>query len=129
MVENKRKVKKALKEKKIDFAINTNWPFIGPFLRFLENKGIMMELKTVTGSHIRKMLGNHIFILLYILKIIVGIPTIRGSEELLGDLGAMKLLGFNVDDLMNGICQRGNANQYGTGYKKNSICNGLLYTN
>ena len=121
MVENKRKVKKALKEKKIDFAINTNWPFIGPFLKFLEGTGIMKELKKITGSQIRKMLAPHIFILLYILKIIVGIPTIRGSEALLGDLGAMNLLGFNVDSLMDGICKRGDANQHGKGYKKNSF--------
>lgn len=117
--ENKRKVKEALKDKKIDLAINTNWPFIGPFLKFLENKGIMKELKKIMGSQIRKTLGLHIFILLYILKIIVGIPRMRGSEALLGDLGAMNLVGFNVDNLMNGLCKRGDANQHGKGYKKN----------
>jgi len=120
-------VKKALKEKKIDLAINTNWPFIGPFLKFLENKGIMKELKKITGSQIRKILGPHIFILLYILKIIVGIPKIRGSETLLGDLGAMNLIGFNVDNLMNGLCKRGDANQHGKGYKKNTVRHGCVY--
>lgn len=127
MVENKRKVKKALKDKKIDFAVNTNWPFIGPFLKFLENTDIMGCLKKVTGGQIRKMLAPHIFTLLYILKIIVGIPRIRGSEALLGDLGAMSLLGFNVDNLMNGLCRRGDANQHGKGYKKNSLCHGRVY--
>jgi len=121
VVENKRKVKKALKKKKIDFVINTNWPFIGPFLKFLEQTGTMKELKKITGSQIRKMLAPHIFTLLYILKIIVGIPTIRGSEALLGDMGAMKLVGFNVDNLMNGLCKRGDANQYGKDYKKNRL--------
>lgn len=118
MVENKRKVKKALKEKKIDLAINTNWPFIGSFLKFLESVGIMKELKKITGSQIRKIFAPHIFTLLYILKIMVGIPKIRGSEALLGDLGAMNLVGFNVDNLMNGLCNRGDANQHGKGYKK-----------
>lgn len=121
MVENKRKVKKALENKEIDLAINTNWPFIGSFLKFLESTGVMKELKKVTSTKIRKMLAPHIFTLLYILKIIVGIPTIRGSEALLGDLGAMNLAGFNVDNLMNGLCQRGDANQHGKGYKKNSL--------
>lgn len=127
MVENKRKVKKALEKKEIDFAINTNWSFIGPFLKFLESKGIMKELKNITGSQIRKILSLHIFTLLYILKIIVGIPAIRGSEALLGDLGAMNLIGFNVDNLTNGLCGRGDANQYGKGYKKNTMCHGHIY--
>ena len=129
MVENKRKVTKALKEKKIDFVINTNWPFIGPFMKFLERAGIMKELKNITGNQIRKILAPHIFTLLYILKIIVGIPKIRGSEALLGDLGAMNLVGFNVDSLRDGLCKRGDANQYGRGYKKNSLRHGRVYIN
>ena len=64
MVENKRKVTKALKNKKIDIAIDTNWPFIGPFLKFLEDKGVMDVLKKITGTQIRKMLGLNIYILL-----------------------------------------------------------------
>ena len=127
MVENKRKVKEALKEKKIDLAINTNWPFIGLFLKFLESIGIMKGLKEITGSQIRKMLAPHIFTLLYILKIIVGIPKIRGSEALLGDLGAMNLIGFNVDKLIDGLCKRGDANQHGKGHKKNSLRYGRFY--
>lgn len=118
MVENRKKVIKALKEKKIDFALHTKWPFIGQFLEFLDNTGVIKELKKITGCHIRKMVKTHIFILIYVLKIIVGIPRIRGSEVLLGDLGAMSLMGFNVDNLTDGLCQRGDANQYGEGYKK-----------
>ena len=124
VVENKGKVKKALKEKKIDFAISTNWPFLGPFMKFLERTGIIKELKNITGCHIRKMLAPHIFTLLYILKIIIGIPKIRGSETLLGDLGAMNLVGFTVDSLMDGLCKRGDVNQHGKGYKKNPLCHG-----
>jgi hypothetical protein len=120
IIEDKRKVTEALKDKKIDFAINTKWPFIGQFLKFLECLGIIKELKTITGTHLRKMIATHIFVLLYILKIIVGIPKIRGSEMLLGDLGAMSLLGLNVDKLKNGLCERGDSNQYGKGYKKNN---------
>lgn len=118
MVENKRKVTEALINKEIDLAVNTNWPFIGPFLKFLEKKGIMKALKGITAAKARKMLESYIYTLLYILKIIVGIPTIRGSANLLGDMGAMNLIGFDVDTLMNGLCQRGDANQHGKGYKK-----------
>jgi len=121
VVENANKVKKALKNKKIDIAINTNWPFIGPFMKFLENTGVMKELKKITAKQIRKMLAPHLFTILYILKIIIGIPTIRGSERLLGDMGAMNLVGFNVDNLLNGLCKRGDANQHEKGYKKNHL--------
>jgi len=119
--ENRKKVTKALKEKKIDIAVNTNWPFIGHFLKFLESMGLMKELKKITGDLKRKIIGLHVYTLLYILKIIVGIPRIRGSEALLGDMGAMHLLGFNVDKLLNGLCNRGDANQHGKDYKKNRL--------
>lgn len=65
MVENANKVKKALKNKKIDIAINTNWPFIGPFMKFLENTGVMKELKKITAKQIRKMLAPHLFTILF----------------------------------------------------------------
>jgi len=129
VVENRKIVKKALEEKKIDLAVSTNWPFIGPFLKFLENTGIMKELKEITGSQIRKMLALHIYVLLYILKIIVGIPRTRGSEALLGDLGAMSMIGFDVNSLMNGLCERGDSNQYGKGYKKTALRHGSIYIN
>lgn len=128
VVESRRKVKKALKDRKIDMVVDTNWPFIGPFLKFLESKGIMGALKKITGIQIRNMLGLNIYILLYILKIIIGIPTTRGSEALLGDLGAMRLLGFDVDSLNDGLCRRGDANQHGDGYKKNPMRHGLIYS-
>jgi hypothetical protein len=36
-------------------------------------------------------------------------------------MGAMNLVGFNVDNLLNGLCKRGDANQHGKGYKKNHL--------
>lgn len=129
MVENRKKVEKALKEKKIDVALETKWPFIGLFLKFLESKGILKELKNILGKNIRIAIAKDIVILIYIIKLIVGIPRIRGSEELLADMGAMKLLGFDVDTIQNGLCNRGDANQYGRGYKKNRWSDGPIYIN
>lgn len=129
MVENRKKVEKALKEKKIDVALETKWPFIGLFLKFLESKGILKELKNILGKNIRIAIAKDIVILIYIIKLIVGIPRIRGSEELLADMGAMRLLGFDVDTIQNGLCNRGDANQYGRGYKKNRWSNGTIYIN
>lgn len=129
MVENRKKVEKALKERKIDVALETKWPFIGLFLKFLESKGILKELKNILGKNIRIAIAKDIVILIYIIKLIVGIPRIRGSEELLADMGAMRLLGFDVDTIQNGLCNRGDANQYGRGYKKNHWSNGPVYIN
>lgn len=121
MEENKKRVKKALKDKKVDLAIITNWPFIGSFLEFLKEQDIMKYLTMIKSTRKRKILDHYIFILLYIIKLIIGIPTIRGSEALLGDMGAMKLIGFNMDQLANGLCNRGDANQHGRDYKKNHL--------
>ena len=121
MVENRRKVQAALKNKEIDTGVITKWPFIGDFIQFMQNKGIMSALKWIRGSQKRKMLGNDVYVLLYVLKLIVGIPRIRGSGSLLGDPSAMNLLGFDVDNIKNGLCNRGDANQHGSGYKKNHL--------
>lgn len=119
MVENRKEVEEALKNKEIDAVFTTKWPFLGEFLRFLEEKGVLKELKKITGSQKRKMLQCHIFVLLYIIKLIVGIPRIRGTEELLCDCGAMSLMGFDIDTLENGLCDRGDSNQHGKDLKKN----------
>ncbi len=119
MEENRQKIEEALNNKEIDAAFCTKWPFIGDFLRFLEEKGIMRELKKIVGSSKRKMIPSHIFVLLYIIKLIVGIPRIRGTEELLSDGGAMTLLGFELHALKEGMCNRGDSNQHGKELKKN----------
>jgi hypothetical protein len=129
MIENKKRVTKALKEKKIDAAIDTKWPFIGPFLKFLESKGILKELKNILGENRRISIPKSIITLMYIIKLIVGIPRIRGSEALLADFGAMRLLGFDMDTIENGSCNRGDANQYGKGYKKNHWRARSIYIN
>ena len=127
MEENRKKVREALKQKKIDIAVQTKWPFIGAFMRFLDQRGVMGELKKIQGKQKRKTLGNHIFTMLYIFKLMIGIPHIRGTEELLGDKGVMKMLGFTQEHMENGLCNRGDANQYGKDYKKNTMRHGLVY--
>lgn len=120
MVENKKKVKEAIKNKHIDYAVDSKWPFIGSFMKFLENSGILRMFYEITSNMKRKMITPGSIVLIYILKIICGIPKIRGSELLLSDLSAMSLIGIKVDTLANGLCQRGDANQHGNGYKKNT---------
>lgn len=120
VVENKKKVKEAIKNKHIDYAVDSNWPFMGSFMKFLENLGILSLINEITSTMKRKMISPGMFTLIYIFKIICGIPKIRGSESLLSDLSAMSLLGIKVETLEHGLCQRGDANQHGKGYKKNT---------
>jgi preprotein translocase subunit SecE len=128
VVENRAKIEEALKNKEIDVAFCTKWPFIGDFMKFLEVKGFLRELKKIIGTQKRQMVAIHIFVIIYILKLMIGIPRIRGTEELLSDKGAMKLLGFNFHVLENGICKRGDANQHGKELKKNPFPNnGQVY--
>lgn len=128
MVENKRKVIQALNKKDIDAAVNTNWPFLAPFMQFVTSFGVIKLFNKITGAHLRKIIGVNMFILLYVLKIMVGIPTTRGSDKLLGDLGAMNLVGLSTQKVFNGLCNRGSANQYGKGFKKNTFCYECLHS-
>jgi hypothetical protein len=125
VVENRKKVEEALKNKEVDVVFNTKWPFIGDFLRFLEKKGILNELKKIIGEQKRKMVSSNVFVLIYLIKLIVGISRIRGTSELLSDSGTMSLIGFDIDILQGGLCNRGDANQHGKELKKNQFsCNG-----
>lgn len=127
MVESKRKVKEALKNKKIDLVLPTKWPFIAPFMEFLKSNSIIKKLSKIEGKNERINIKQELILLIYILKIIIGIPRIRGTEELLTDIGAMSVLGFAPEQVINGICKRGNANQHGNGYKKNKWNNQHIY--
>jgi hypothetical protein len=127
--ENRKKVTKALKKKKVDLVCTTKWPFLGTFLRFLDETGVAKAMDNLTGSHKRKNVLPKLCALVYIIKLIIGIPRIRGSEVLLGDEAAMKLAGFPEHKIQNGLCARGDANQYGEGYKKNPLRHELLYIN
>ena len=129
MEENRKKVTKALKKKKVDLICPTKWPFLGTFLRFLEETGVAKAMDNLTGSHKRKNIMPKLCTLIYMIKLIIGIPRIRGSEVLLGDEGAMKMVGFTDQQIQEGLCARGDANQYGKGYKKNPLRHELFYIN
>ena len=84
-----------------------------------DEDAILKELKKIVGDQKRKMVSSHVFVLIYLIKLIIGISRIRGTRELLSDSGAMSLLGFDIDTLQGGLCHRGDANQHGKELKKN----------
>ena len=58
------------------------------------------------------------FLMIYIVRLFVGITSTRGTEELLEDYGVMKLLGFEHKIIKHGIADRGKANQHGRKYQR-----------
>lgn len=119
--EDPKKIKEALKNGEIDIAEPLRWAFMGDLIRFCEKVGVLDILNEATGSFKRKsidIMGK--YLLIYIIKLFVGITTIRGIKELLSDYGVMKLLGFNHDVISSGITNRGIANQYGNKHQRKS---------
>ena len=119
--EDPKRIKEALKNKKIDIAEPIKWAFMSDLLSFFEKIKVLEILNEASGSFKRKsisVLGK--FLLIYVLKLIVGIPNTRGIKELLGDYGVMKLLGFEHKKIKFGITNRGKSNQYGKKYKRKS---------
>lgn len=120
MEENKKKVIKALKNKEVDFVTEVKWPFIMDFLKFIKSAKIDKVIKGVKSNKKREMVDYSTYILMYLLKVLTGISSARGTVELLSDSGVMNLLGFKPEQINDGICQRGDANQHGKGFKKKS---------
>jgi len=92
---------------------------MGDLIRFFEKSGLFRILYDVKGNFKRKSIsfvGK--FLIIYIIKLFIGIMDIRGMDELLRDYGTMKLVGFTHEELSHGICNRGKANQYGRKYKR-----------
>jgi len=100
--------------------------FVTELFRFLKDLNMWPILMKITGEHVRKMVSAHIYLAVYLLRILLGISSNRGMESLLGEPGIMRLLGFSAETLCHGLCQRGKANQHGRGFKKNSHC-GAIY--
>lgn len=117
--EDPKRIKKALSEGRIDTAEPLRWAFMGDLIRFCEKVKVLEILNEATGSFERKsipLMGK--FLLIYIIRLLVGIPNIRGIKELLADYGVMRLLGFSNEVIKSGITNRGKANQYGEEYKR-----------
>jgi hypothetical protein len=81
------------------------------FFHFLRGIGVMALLENVHGTAIqREMLPYVQYILLYGLKTLFGIKSMNALPALLfSDEALMQLVGFNAQQVRNGVCQRGAA--------------------
>jgi hypothetical protein len=85
------------------------------FFHFLRGIRVMALLEEVHGTAIqREMLPYVQYILLYGLKTLFGIKSMNALPALLfSDEALMQLVGFNAQQVRNGVCQRGAAKRQG----------------
>jgi Transposase DDE domain len=85
------------------------------FFHFLQASGVMALLEEVHGAAIhREMLPFVQYVLLYGVKTLFGIKSINALPSLLfSDEALMQLVGFNAQQVRQGICQRGATKRQG----------------
>jgi Transposase DDE domain len=85
------------------------------FFHFLQAVGVMALLEQSQGAAIqRKMIPFVQYVLLYGMKTLFGIESINALPNLLfSDEALMQLVGFNAQQVRQGICQRGATKRQG----------------
>ena len=86
--------------------------YVGLFTGFFEYMmliGVWEDLKKLkTEDKERFLIATQPYVLIYIQKLIAGLPSGNAAEEvLLTDQGAMRVVGFNAHQVEEGICRRG----------------------
>jgi Transposase DDE domain len=85
------------------------------FFHFLQELGVMAMLQETNGAGIDRVMVPFVqYLLLYGLKTLFGIESINALPTLLfSDEALMQLVGFNTQQLRDGVCQRGAAKRQG----------------
>ena len=81
------------------------------FFVFLEDLGMMQAFEQVSVPGAKRILMPTVqFVLLYVLKVLVGGQSMNELPRVLcSDLGLMELVGFNAHQCENGLTKRGDA--------------------
>lgn len=85
------------------------------FFHFLDQIGVMALLEEVHGAAMRREMVPYVqYVLLYGLKTLLGIESMNALSPLLfSDEAVMQLVGFNAQQVREGVCQRGAATRQG----------------
>jgi hypothetical protein len=85
------------------------------FFHFLQSTGVMALLEQVHGAAIQREMVPYVqYVLLYGLKTLFGIESMNALPPLLlSDEALMQLVGFNAQQVRQGICQRGATQRQG----------------
>jgi hypothetical protein len=108
--EDKNTVAKAIHEREeIDgiYALKGDG-LLDSFYEFLKQVGFMKEAKLIKAENVKRiMIGMFKYIMMYMLKVLMGIQSINETPVLLTNVVAMKMVGFNANQVREGICERG----------------------
>ena len=85
------------------------------FFHFLQAFGVMALLEQLHGAAIHRVMVPFVqYVLLYGLKTLFGIESINALPALLfSDEALMRLVGFNAQQVRQGVCQRGRTKRQG----------------
>jgi hypothetical protein len=85
------------------------------FFHFLDQIGVMALLTEVHGTAMQREMVPYVqYVLLYGLKTLFGIASMNALPPLLfSDEALMQLVGFNAQQVRQGVCQRGAAKRQG----------------
>jgi Transposase DDE domain len=85
------------------------------FFHFLQARGVMALLEQVQGTAIQRTMVPCVqYVLLYGLKTLFGIESLNALPTLLfSDVALMQLVGFNAQQVRDGVCQRGASTRQG----------------
>jgi hypothetical protein len=85
------------------------------FFHFVQRIGVMVLLEQVHGAAIQRAMVPYVqYVLLYGLKTLFGIKSMHALPPLLcSDEAVMQLVGFNAQQVRQGICQRGATKRQG----------------
>jgi len=85
------------------------------FFHFLQSTGVMLLLEQVHGVAVQREMVPYVqYVLLYGLKTLFGIESMNALPPLLlSDEALMQLVGFNAQQVRQGICQRGATQRQG----------------
>ena len=118
---NKAKVDQFLLEKKYSFAEMIPMDHGLDFLEYLIQEGIADSFARTQYTKKREFIPNYeIFPMIYMMNILTGEGSVRRTQVILRNESALKILGFSEKEIVNGLTKRGNKNQYGEGYERQS---------
>src|SRR6266511_919859 len=85
------------------------------FFHFLDQIGVLALLAEVHGAAMPREMGPYVqYVLLYGLKTLFGIKSMHALPSLLfSDEALMQLVGFNAQQVRQGVCQRGRTKRQG----------------
>lgn len=89
------------------------------FLQYMMEEGLSEDFSNAPFTGKRASISNvEVFPMIYLLNILVGEWSNRRTKRILTNEALMKIMGFDEEEIKNGITKRGKSNQYGEEYER-----------